>query len=328
MRVLIAGGTGLIGSEVARRLLDRGDMPVILSRDPDSAKKKLGLAGIAMIQGDPNTPGAWQSAVDGCDAVVNLAGQNLFRARWNERTKQKIRDSRVISTQNIVAAIEQGSARPRVLVQGSAIGYYGSRGDEELMESSPPGDDFLARVCVEWEAASRAAEALGVRVPIFRTGLVLARGAGALKMLVPLFRLVPGAPIGSDGRLTLATGKQWQSWIHLTDMTNLILLGIDHPGASGPINATAPNPVRNAEFARSLSRTLWRWYAPWRVSLPYGPPDIFLDILLGKVSEVLTKGQKVMPEHAINLGFSFKYSFINQAIDEVINGRIDELRDD
>lgn len=318
MRVFITGGTGLIGGEVARRLVERGDHAVILSRSAESARKKLGTTSVEIVEGDPGKPGDWQSALDGCDAIVHLAGHNLFGERWTEETKRKIRDSRVIGTQNVVAAIERASNRPRVLVQGSAIGYYGSRGDEELTEESPPGDDFLAKVCVEWEAAARPVEALGVRLAIVRTGLVLAKGEAALKMMVPLFRIGPGAPVGSGGRLGPATGKQWMSWIHLDDMTGLILLALDHPDATGPLNATAPNPVRNAEFSRTLSRTLWRPYAPWRVYLPFGPPDFVLRMLLGEIAEVITNGQRVLPKRVKELGFDFRFPQLEPALSDLL----------
>lgn len=318
MRVFITGGTGLIGGDVARRLAERGDTPVVLSRNAESARKALGAIRPEIVEGDPGKPGDWQAALDGCDAVVHLAGHSLFGERWTEETRRKIRDSRVHGTENVVAGIERASKRPSVLVQGSAIGYYGPQGDEALTEDSPPGDDFLAQVCIEWEAAARPVEGLGVRLPIVRTGLVLAENEGALKMMVPLFRLGPGMPVGSDGSLAPARGRQWMSWIHLDDMTGLILLALDHPDASGPLNATAPHPVRNGEFSKALSRTLWRPYAPWRIYLPFGPPDFVLRMALGDIAEIVTSGQRVLPERALGLGYTFQFPELDMALGDLL----------
>ncbi len=178
MRVFITGGTGLIGRHLAARLLTRQDTPVVLTRSASKASKLPELKGAEIVPGDPAVPGDWQKAVDGCDAVIHLAGQNVFGPRWNKEIKRQVRDSRVLGTRHVVEAITSASRRPKVLLQGSAIGYYGARGDEELTESGPPGDDFMARLCVDWEAAARPVEALGVRLPILRTGVVLAQGEG------------------------------------------------------------------------------------------------------------------------------------------------------
>jgi uncharacterized protein (TIGR01777 family) len=314
MRVFITGGTGLIGRQVVQRLAKRGDTPVVLSRNVEKARKDATLNGAEFVSGDPASAGDWTSAVDGCDAVIHLAGHGVFTETWTEEVKRKIRDSRVLSTQRLVEAIAASPHRPRVLVQGSAIGYYGSRGDEILTETSPPGDDFLARVAIEWEGAAQPAVEMGLRVPILRTGIVLARGAGALGIMTPLFRIAPGAPIGSGGTLWPAAGRQWMSWIHLIDIVGLVLLALDNPDASGPLNGTAPNPVRNAEFARQLSRALWRPYAPWRFALPFGPPDAVLRLVLGEVAEVVTSGQRAVPERAQALGYAFRFPDLPAAL--------------
>ncbi len=180
MRVFVTGGTGLIGRSLVRRLLERGDRPVVLLRQADRVRRNPAMRTVQVIQGDPCSPGGWDSAIDGCDAVVNLAGHNLFEDRWNAQVRRKIRDSRVYSTENIVSAIARARVRPKVLVQGSAIGYYGTHGDEELTESSPSGSDFLAVVCREWEDAAAPAESLDVRLATIRTGVVLAKVAGAM----------------------------------------------------------------------------------------------------------------------------------------------------
>ncbi len=194
MRILITGGSGLIGRHLARSLHERGHQAVILSRHADVVRRDPTMWPFQVIPGDPTVPGHWQAEVDGCDAIVNLAGHNIFAGRWSPEIKQKIRDSRVYGAQHIVAAIKQASRRPKVLVHGSAVGYYGPQGDEELDESSPSGTDFLAVVCREGEEASEAVESMGVRRAIVRTGIVLAPGEGALRIMTPLFKLGPGVP--------------------------------------------------------------------------------------------------------------------------------------
>jgi uncharacterized protein (TIGR01777 family) len=307
MRVFVTGGTGLIGRRLVRRLAERGDHPVVLSRQADKARLNPALRGIEVLQGDPMVPGGWEAAVDGCDAIVNLAGHNIFAERWDSDVKRKIRDSRVYGTENVVDAIRKASRKPTALVQASAIGYYGPKGDEELTESSPPGDDFMAVVCREWEAAARGAESFGVRVAPVRVGVVLAKGEGALGVMAPIFKYVPGgaAPVGSGGSLKPGTGQQWMSWVHLEDIVGILLLALDNPEARGPINGTAPIPVRNAEFSRELARALRRGF--WPPFLPVGPPDLMLKMILGEIAQVITTGQRVLPSRALALGYSFQF---------------------
>jgi uncharacterized protein (TIGR01777 family) len=312
MRVFITGGSGLIGRRLARRLVDRGDQPLILSRRSDHVRRDPSMRGLTVVQGDPSAPGLWESELEGCDAVVNLVGHNLFADRWNAEVKRKIRDSRVYSTENVVAALSRAKARPKVLVQASAIGYYGPHGDEELTEESPSGSDLMAVVCREWEEASRPAEALGVRVARIRTGVVLARGEGALGVMTPIFRWLPGgaAPVGNGGGglLKPATGRQWLSWIHIDDIVGIYLLALDRDEARGPINGTAPNPLRNAEFGKALAKVLRRPF------VPIGPPDAVLEVVLGEVAQVVTKGQKVLPAKAQSLGYTFRYPELDAAL--------------
>jgi len=313
MRVFIAGGSGLIGRHLAKSLLNAGHEPVILSRHADAARREPEMRSFKVIPGDPTADGKWQEAVDGCDAVVNLAGHGIFTERWNPEVKHKIRDSRVHSAEKLVAAIKNASTRPRVYVQGSAIGYYGIHGDEELTESNPSGKDFLAVVCRECEDVSTSIETLGVRRAVIRTGIVLAPGAGALKIMTPIFKLGPGAPIGSDGK-AVAKGDQWMSWIHLDDIAGLFRLSIENQGASGPLNGTAPNPVRNSEFAKTFSSVLKKPYTPWRVYLPFGPPDGLLRVALGEVATIVTTGQRVLPAKPLELGYKFKYPDLADAL--------------
>jgi len=311
MRVFLTGGTGLIGRELTKRLGDRGDQPVILSRQADKVRRDPGLRGVQVIQGDPTAPGGWDSAVDGCDAAINLAGHNLFDGRWNAEVKRTIRDSRVYGTENLVGAIARASIKPKVLVQASAIGYYGPTGDGELTESSPPGSDFMARVCREWEDAAAPVTNAGVRLATVRTGVVLAKGASALGVMTPLFKWLPGgaAPVGSGKSPFLpGSGQQWMSWIHLEDIVGLFLMALDRPEAEGPINGTAPKPVRNAEFSKALARVVHR------PMLPFGPPDLMLSLVLGEVADVVTKGQRVLPAKAESLGYAFRHPEINEAL--------------
>jgi uncharacterized protein (TIGR01777 family) len=316
MRVFITGGTGLIGKRLVLALTERGDHPLILSRRSDLVRRDPGMRSLQFVQGDPATRGDWESQLDGCDAVVNLAGHNVFSHRWNAEIKRKIRDSRVYSTENIVAALGKARNRPKVLVQGSAIGYYGIHGDEDLTEESPSGSDFMAVVCREWEEATHAAEMLGVRVARIRTGIVLSREGGALGIMTPIFRMGGATPIGNGGSLVKpATGQQWMSWIHIDDIVGLFLLALDRGEASGPINGTAPQPVRNADFSRVLARTLHRPY------IPFGPPDAVLQIMLGPVAQMITTGQKVLPSRAQALGYHFKYSDLSGALRDLFAPR-------
>lgn len=319
VRVFITGGSGLIGRHLVRRLLESGSQPVVVSRRAEQLKRDPEAGDFEVVQGDIETPGPWQAAVDGCDAVVNLAGHNIFAERWTGEVKRKIRDSRVRGTDNLVSAIESARERPRILVQGSAVGYYGAHGDEELDESAPAGSDFLATVCQEWEEAAEPAKALGLRLAVIRTGIVLARDEGALGTITPIFRFLPGAPVGGNGWLAPARGRQWLSWIHINDIAGLFQFALGNPDAIGPINGTAPNPARNAEFSRALSKTLWKPYAPWRFFVPLGPPDAFLRLVLGEIAEIITKGQRAVPSKALELGYRFQYPDLSEALRAVFN---------
>jgi uncharacterized protein (TIGR01777 family) len=306
MRVFIAGGTGLIGRQLAKILLSAGHHPVILSRHADVVRRDRAMWPYQVVPGDPTVAGQWQSVVDGCDAVVNLAGHGIFTERWNVEVKRKIRDSRIHSAENLVTAIVTAQVKPKVFVQGSAIGYYGPHADEEITETNPSGNDFLAVVCRECEDVSSHLESSGVRRSLVRTGIVLAPGAGALKIMTPIFKLGPGAPIGSGGGL-VGKGEQWMSWIHIDDIAGIFKLAVENDGATGPVNGTAPNPVRNSEFAKSFSSTLKTALTPWRFALPVGPPDAMLRLMLGEVATIVTTGQRVLPTKALGLGYKFLY---------------------
>ena len=312
MRVFITGGTGMIGRRLVRRLLDRGDTPVILTRNADKARAEPGNREAEVVSGDPSKAGEWQTSVGGCDAVCNLAGQNVFSGRWNAEIKRQIRESRVEGAARVVEAIARAGARPKVLVQGSAIGYYGPHGDETLTESSPAGSDFLATVCRDLEAAAGPVESLGVRLATVRTGVVLAKGEGALKVMTPIFKLGGATPVGNGGHLFKpADGRQWMSWIHVDDILGIFLLALDDDRATGPINGTAPKPERNYDFSKALAKVLHRPF------IPFGPPDLALEVMLGETAQVVTKGQKVLPAKAEAIGYSFRFPDLTPALEAV-----------
>jgi uncharacterized protein (TIGR01777 family) len=302
MRVFITGGTGLVGTRLVARLRERSDTPVVLSRNRAAAQAKLG-ANVEVIEGDPTSRGPWEHAIETCSAVVNLAGENIFARRWNDEFKAKIRDSRVEGTKNVVAAIAQAEKKPGVLVNASAVGYYGPHGDDELTEDSPPGNDFLAAACVEWEAAARAVEATRVRLVIARIGVVMSAEEGALaKMLTP-FKLGVGGPVGN--------GRQWMAWVHLDDVVGIILHAIDHADVSGVINVMAPEPVTNREFSKSLGRALGR-------PAIFPVPVLMLRLRFGQVAEVIASGQRVLPKRALELGYQFQHSTIDGALADLL----------
>lgn len=299
MRVFITGGTGLVGTRLCKRLVERGDKPVVLTRSIDKAKKKLGET-VELVQGDPMQAGDWMKAVAGCDGVINLAGEGIFARRWNADFKKLLVDSRIIGTRNVAEAIKAGG--PKVFVSASAIGWYGPRGDEPLDESTPPADDFLAKLCVDWEKEAKAPESAGVRCAQVRVGVVLDKEGGALAQLLTPFRMFVGGPV--------ASGKQVMSWIHHEDMVGLFLKALDDANASGPINGTAPNPVTNKEFSRALGRALSRPSFFWT-------PGFMLSLMLGEAAGLVTKGQRVLSKAAEKLGYAFKFPTIDAALADI-----------
>ncbi len=303
MRVFVTGGTGLVGSRLAEQLRARSDVPVVLTRNRAGAAGKL-PAGCEIVEGDPTVPGAWQDAVGTCEAVVNLAGENIFARRWSDAFKAKIHASRIDATQNTVAAIARAAVRPAVLVSASAIGYYGFHGDEELSEADGPGDDFLAQSCVEWEAAARAADPLGVRVAVVRIGIVLSTRGGALAQMLTPFKLGVGGPVGS--------GRQWMAWVHIDDLVGILLMAADDARVRGVVNATAPEPLPNKAFSRALGRALGR--------PSFFPTPVFmLRLMMGDVADVISHGQRVLPRRTIELGYRFRFPTIAAALADALN---------
>jgi uncharacterized protein (TIGR01777 family) len=240
--------------------------------------------------------------IDGCDAVVNLAGEPIFGRRWNDRQKERLRTSRIEATTNVVRAIGGAAARPRVLINASAIGYYGDVPEGELAENASPGEDFLARTCEEWEQAAQAVAQHGTRLAIVRIGVVLAREGGALKQMITPFKLGLGGPVGF--------GRQWVSWIHLHDLVGVVLAALDNPRLEGPINATAPQPVRNKEFSKCLARALRR-------PCLFPVPPFMLRLMFGEVAFVVTGGQNVPPRRLDQEGFTFQFRDCQAAMNDL-----------
>jgi uncharacterized protein (TIGR01777 family) len=305
MHVFVTGGTGQIGARLVRRLRQRGDQVSVLSRRPAVAREQF--ADCTIVEGDPTVAGPWMQAVRDCDAVVNLAGENIFGRRWNAEFKALLRDSRVQSTENVVRALAQEPLRadggPKVLMNASAIGYYGPRGDEEITEDAPPGDDTLARLCVDWEQVAHAVESSGVRLAIVRVGVVLDKEGGALKKMLGPFKWFVGGPAGS--------GRQYVSWIHHADMVGLLLFALDREEARGPFNATAPTPVTNKEFSKALGGALGR---PSFMKVP----GFMLRLRFGEVAYVITTGQRVIPRKALALGYQFQFPKVGAALADVL----------
>ena len=305
MRFVIAGGTGFIGSPVAEVYAEEGHDVRVLTRSlPDGEARHdpgTGKPGITRVGWRPNgTSGAWAEIVDDADAVINLTGESLGDKRWTPQRKAALRDSRILPTRSLVEAIKKASKPPRVLISASGAGYYGPSGAEPKTEESPAGDDFIAHLAEDWEAEARKAEPTGTRVVLLRTGVVLERNGGALPRMMRPFRFFVGGPIGN--------GRQYLSWIHRLDVFEMIRWIVETPAVIGPINATAPYPVTNREFARALGRALRR------PSLVRVPP-FALKAMFGEMAEpLLLTGARVVPAKAQAHGYHFRYPEIDIAM--------------
>ncbi len=298
MKIVIAGGTGFLGRPLTERLVAEGHDVVILTRR--AASQLPARAVVWSPGGNVGNAGAWASEIDGAHAVVNLAGESIAGRRWSVAHKQQILESRIRATRSLAAAIVNASRPPSVLVSGSAVGYYGPLGDELAVETTPAGTDFLAQVCQQWEAEAHRAASQLTRVVCIRTGLVLERDGGALPQMLPPFKFGVGGPVGS--------GRQYWPWIHRTDWIDLVRFAIRTDAAAGPLNVTAPEPVRNVEFARTLGWTLRRpSFMP--------APAFALRLILGEMADaLLLSGQRAVPAKAGTLGFSFKYPRLEEAL--------------
>ncbi len=305
-RVVVTGATGLIGRALVTELQARGDQVVALSRDEQRARSQLGGAVEAFAWPDPLTGPPPESALAGADGVIHLLGEPISQ-RWSDDVKRKIRESRVLGTRNLVAGLLEvpEPQRPRVLVSQSAVGYYGPRGDEELTESASPGTGFLAEVVEAWEAEALAAEDLGLRVVLTRTGVVLDAGGGALAKMLPPFKAGIGGPVGS--------GRQYLPWIHVDDVVGALLFCLDHDTANGPVNLSAPTPVTNRDFSKALGRALHR-----PAVMPV--PAIALKLLYGEMAEIVLEGQRAVPRRLQELAYPFRHPDLDAALRDALNG--------
>jgi len=300
MKILVTGATGLIGRSLCRALTDESHIVAAVSR---ASVKPLGLAVVEVYQWDPQSGPLPRVALDGVDAVVNLAGEPLDARRWSDQQKRLIRDSRVVTTRNLVEGLRSVGRKPAVLVSGSAVGFYGDRGDEQLEETSPAGHGFMSEVCEEWERAAARATELGVRVVQVRTGVVLSGAGGALQKMLAVFKLGLGGPLGS--------GKQWFPWIHIKDIVGIFRHAVLTATLAGPVNGVAPEPVTNREFTRELARALHR-----PAFLPV--PEMALRVLMGEMSAVLFGSQRVLPKAALASGYEFHYPLLESALADLL----------
>ena len=300
MRVLITGGTGFVGKQLSARLVQDGNEITILTRSLKGSEQAP--KGVSYLQGDPTQKGPWQEAIPNHDVVINLAGASIF-SKWTDEYKKLIRDSRVFTTRNIIEGISSQSGKKIALFSTSAVGYYGFHGDEELDEESPPGNDFLAHLAIEWEAEALKAEEKGARVVINRFGIVLGEKGGALGQMIPLFKKFIGGPIGS--------GQQWFSWVHIKDLAEAFAFLMKHPEISGPVNLCSPNPVKNRGLAKALGKALHRpSFMP--------APAFMIKLVLGEFGSIILEGQRVLPRRLLKQGFTFQYSDINEALQNIV----------
>ena len=290
MRILITGGTGFIGTPLTKELRKAGHEVMITTRRKSTEKEKLTWSPPDLIPPD---------VISEIDAIINLAGEPIAPQRWTEARKKLILSSRINTTRALVRSIENSDKKPKVFISASAIGYYGPHDEEPVNEEASPSSDYLASVCLKWEAEAQKAEALGLRVVRVRIGGVLEADGGLLVQMVGPFKNFAGGPIGS--------GKQWFSWIHRDDVVGIIKYAIENDSVSGPVNLTAPNPVTNKEFSNALGKALNR---PSLINVP----AFAVRLVLGELASVLLTGQKVIPEKALEAGYKFKYPEVNEAL--------------
>ncbi|MEA5507699.1 TIGR01777 family oxidoreductase [Halotia wernerae UHCC 0503] len=305
MKIAVTGATGFVGSRLLARLHKEGNRVLVLTRNITYAQKVFPsdtFPNVEVVAYTPTVSGSWQDAIASCDGVVNLAGEPIAEERWTPEHKREILNSRQLGTQKIVEAIANANPKPTVLVNASAIGYYGTSETATFDESSSSGNDFLAQVCQAWEAEARKVKDAGVRLVILRFGIVLGLGGALGKMIMP-FKLFAGGPIGS--------GRQWFSWIHIDDLVNLILQALTKPEIEGVYNATAPNPVHMADLCQTLGQVMHR--PSW---LPV--PAFALEALLGEGAMVVLEGQQVLPKHTLESGFEYQYPNLQPALRQII----------
>lgn len=301
MKVLITGAAGFVARHMIPFFIEAGQEVICVDRN--EAPKHLEAEKIRYIKADTSSPGQWQKAVAEADAVVNLAGKNIF-SRWTEKYKQALYDSRIKTTRNIVDALDESS--PPVLCSTSAVGYYGDQGDAVVDEDSPPGDDFLARLSIDWENTALLAEKKGARVVLPRFALVMAKDGGTLATMLPSFKLFLGGPQGS--------GLHWMPWIHVKDLVRAMEFVIENRDVSGPVNFAAPNPVRNVDFVKTLAKVLNR-------PSVFKVPGFALKAALGELGELMLNSQRAVPARLTHAGFKFEYPDIESALEQELGGQ-------
>ena len=292
--ILVTGGTGFVGTKLRSALVAHGHWVSIATRTPQAPRSLH--SGVDYV---PYLPDLAKY-----DAVVNLAGENLFAARWNPAVKARLRSSRIDATRALVEALAKASKKPTVLVNASAIGVYGDQGERTLAENAAHGDDYLAELCTAWEREAENAREFGVRVVSLRIGVVLGNGGGALAKMLPPFKLGLGGPIGS--------GRAWMSWIHVTDLAQLIAFAVENAQLTGPVNAVAPQACTNGDFTKALGRALHR---PAFFPLP----PFMLKAVFGEVASVLTASQRCVPQAATQAGFHYKFGDIDAALRDLVS---------
>ena len=305
MKIAITGGTGFVGTRLIQKLSNSEHNLVVFTRDKQRGERifpKKAFPKVEIVEYNPLQAGSWQNEIVKADAIVNLAGAGIADEPWTPERKQEILDSRIETTKYIVEAIKQADAKPQVLVNASAVGYYGTSETATFDETSNAGNDFLASVCQKWEATAKEIENTETRLVILRFGIVLGEGGALGKMLTP-FRLFAGGPLG--------TGKQWFSWIHLDDLVNLIAESIQTKTYQGVYNATAPNPVKMSELCETLGEVMQR--PSW---LPV--PEFALKLLLGEAAQAVLEGQKVLPKRTQEQGFTYQYSTLKPALADIV----------
>jgi hypothetical protein len=298
MKIFITGGTGFVGSTLVKTFIKSGYEVAVLSRRKNAILHK----GASIVEGNPMKKGAWQEQASQCDLIVNLAGESIF-GRWTETKKKSIKESRILTTQNVVEAIGLAKQNPPSLFNASAVGYYGVSQDKEFDEESPVGSDFLALIAQQWESEALKAEAYGSRVVLCRFGVVLGRNGGMLKQILPLYKAMLGSPLGS--------GQQWLPWIHERDLAYIFLFLIEHQTITGPVNCVSPTPVTNKKMSNTLYKVLGR-----PALLPHVPAFI-IKVAMGEFGDFILKGQRALPKRLFAEGFNFKFPSLQEALEDL-----------
>ena len=301
-KIIITGATGLIGKKLVNSLIEKKYEVVVFSRDLQKAKLQLPNVK-EFVEWDYKKPEKWKSSLEKIDGVIHLAGVNLFARRWNKEFKKEILDSRQISTKNLVEAIKQCISKPKVFISASGIGFYGDRNDEELNDSSTPGKDFVADVCKIWEFESQQLSKINLRNVQIRTGLVLSTEDGALKQMLPAFKMFFGGPLGN--------GKQWSSWLHIDDIVGIYLYALENETITGPLNAVSPHPVMMKYLAKTLGKILKR-------PSIFSVPNFILKLVVGEAAEVVTASQRVIPDKLVKNGYKFKFTKLEDALRDLL----------